>query len=216
MLKRFGSTRVASAIAFAIAMLAAGCSDTNHAVTGRLTLTGNLWAADGTPAGTRVIADASGVRVYLERLGAATDSTLSSGGVYRLVGPQGSDYRVTARAGPKVLFASETFAIGKGDVFVSQPLALASTGNVSASPNPFTAGESIHFELLITDRLFLGTFSVAGLRVQDLGSGTWRSGIYDVPWDGLDRDGQTLPDGPYWVVLSTGGREEAELVFKGP
>ena len=203
-------------IALAIATLGVSCSDTNHAVTGRLTLTGNLRDAAGAPVGTRVITDADGVRVYLERLGTATDSALSSGGAYRLVGPQGPDYRVTARAGPRLWFSSAVFAIGKRDVAVSQPLALVSTGTVSASPNPFTGGESIHFELLTTDRVFLGTFSVAGLRIQDLGSGTWRSGVYDIPWDGMNRDGQPIPDGPYWVVLSTPGREEAELVFKGP
>ena len=116
----------APAIALAIAMLAAGCSDTNHAVIGRVTLTGNLRAADGTPTGARVITDADAVRVYLERLGAVTDSALTTGGAFRLVGQQGAGYRVTARAGPRFWFSSETFAIHKGDVALSQPLLLIS------------------------------------------------------------------------------------------
>jgi hypothetical protein len=186
-----------------------------RAVTGRVTLEGVLRDAAGNPMGTREVTDADGIRVHLVRSGSLVDSALTVSGSFRLAGEQGQGYQVRARMGPTLTVSTAAFAIGDADVDLAQPLLLASTGDLSASPNPFTTSVSIRFDLALSSNVALDVFSLAGLRVRALASQSLPPGSHVVEWDGKGLTGP-LADGPYWIVFTAPGREEAELVFKGP
>jgi hypothetical protein len=218
-LKRSRPLLVVLAVAATVA--AGGCSKSTskpiptHAVTGAVTLSGNLRDDNGTFVDKRLVDDADGVRVYLVRAGIVVDSVLTINGGYRLVGQAGAGYTVSARGGPGVSFASAAFDIGAGDVTIAAPLELTSVGDLTAAPTPFETKVRIHYDLAATGPVQMQAFDLAGLRVATLvDQAAAPPGAHWVIWDGSDDAAQPLPDGAYWIVFSGDGNDWAELVFK--
>ena len=206
----------------AIAIL--GCSKSTspggaatYAVTGGVTITGVLRDASGVSTGTRVLANASGISVYLVGSSGVVDSALTVLGRYRLVGPPGSGYAVRARMGPTLAVSSAPVTIATADVAITAPLELGSVGNLLAFPNPFASNLSIRFPLPTASVVGLSVFSLSDLRVATLIPGNPLPGpVHQVSWNGNGDAGQALPDAPYWIVFSGAGQDWGELVFKGP
>jgi len=187
---------------------------------GTLSISGNLHDASGGSTGTRVVSNASGIRVYLVRFGVpgtVVDSTLTDSGRYSFSVTDGS-FQIVARTGPTVSDSSLHAGIGLYPSSFEMPsLQLTSTGSLVTSPNPFTSSMVTKFSLSATSTVGLSVFNLANLRVRTLVAGaSFGSGAHQVAWDGTDDANQPVPDGSYWIVFSAGGQDWAELVFKGP
>lgn len=73
-----------------------------------------------------------------------------------------------------------------------------------ASPSPFNARTSLFFRLLEGDFVSLKIYDVAGRFVAHLVDSEWMNpGLHQIPWNGLDDEGLSLPSGVYLGVMNT-------------
>jgi hypothetical protein len=88
---------------------------------------------------------------------------------------------------------------------------------IEISPNPFTYGTYVSYELEKNGRLDIGVYSLSGMKVRTLaanqGSTGDKSNFY---WDGTDQNGNDLPAGAYLIWMTMDGRhlETVKVVKK--
>ncbi len=70
-------------------------------------------------------------------------------------------------------------------------------------PNPFNAATRITFSLPEDGDVSLIIYDLLGRRVRELVSGKWRTGVYQMQWDGKDDLGQPVSSGVYLYSLKT-------------
>ena len=76
---------------------------------------------------------------------------------------------------------------------------------LSASPNPATAGVNLRFTLAVAERVDAEVFDVSGRRVRSLMRGErLRAGAQSVAWDRNDDRGRSLAGGVYLVRIRAG------------
>jgi hypothetical protein len=73
------------------------------------------------------------------------------------------------------------------------------------SPNPFTKGTLVNYELAQYGPVDITMHDVSGRLVRRLESGPRQRGIHAVRWDGSDGHGRALPAGVYFVRLAAAG-----------
>ena len=101
---------------------------------------------------------------------------------------------------------------------------VASSGNLSINdvfnyPNPFAGETQFTFRQNLSDPLDVDVkiYTIAGRLIQSLHTITAGEPMVRVPWDGRDRDGDTLANGVYLyklVVRTTDGRFSSEALGK--
>lgn len=74
-----------------------------------------------------------------------------------------------------------------------------------ANPNPFQPPAAIRYELPRRERVRIGVYDLGGREVRILRDEPQDAGVYDVPWDGTDRQGRPMSVGVYFVRLEAGG-----------
>jgi flagellar hook assembly protein FlgD len=74
---------------------------------------------------------------------------------------------------------------------------------VEVSPNPFSYGTYISYELKESGRVDISVYSIIGMKVKTLANNTGSVGdkgkFY---WDGNDQNGQALPAGAYILRMT--------------
>lgn len=76
-----------------------------------------------------------------------------------------------------------------------------------AWPNPTVASSAIRFELgQLKSEVTINVYDVAGRLVRSLGGGDYSAGPQEVIWDGLGGNGETVPDGLYFVRLTVNNK----------
>ena len=81
-------------------------------------------------------------------------------------------------------------------------------------PNPFNSGTLIRFSIPEgVARVELEIFNLAGQRVISLARGEYLSGVYEIHWDGRDRNGRELASGAYLYRLRTGTQVETHRML---
>jgi hypothetical protein len=73
------------------------------------------------------------------------------------------------------------------------------------TPNPFSRGTSVNYELAQYGSVELTVHDVSGRLVRRLESGPRQRGIHAMRWDGTDGRGRVVPAGVYFVRYSAGG-----------
>lgn len=88
----------------------------------------------------------------------------------------------------------------------------AVSSQMSISPNPFTYGTYISYELKLSGKLNISVYSISGMKVRTLENHQASKGdsgkFY---WDGSDQDGKKLPAGVCLIRMTIDGKEVETL-----
>jgi len=80
--------------------------------------------------------------------------------------------------------------------------------SLSVSPNPFSYGTYVSYELKENGRLNISVYSISGMKVKTLMNNTGSVGDKgSFYWDGRDQNGQALPVGVYFIRMTMDGKE---------
>ncbi|MEN8008119.1 MAG: FlgD immunoglobulin-like domain containing protein [Candidatus Krumholzibacteriota bacterium] len=95
--------------------------------------------------------------------------------------------------------------LGTGDISsVGEDVPVKESGlALEAVPNPFNPRVTFRFDLAADSLARLEIFDLRGRRVADLGEDVRQAGPHSVTWDGVDRQGRSLPSGVYLARIST-------------
>lgn len=80
-------------------------------------------------------------------------------------------------------------------------------------PNPFNAGTTISYIVRKPGRVNLTVYNVLGQQVAALVDREEGPGTYNVPWDGLDEKGRTMPSGVYLYRLELDGEVDTRKMI---
>jgi len=79
---------------------------------------------------------------------------------------------------------------------------------IEVSPNPFSYGTYVSYELKENGRLNISVYSIAGMKVRTLVNNTGSVGDKgSFYWDGRDQNGLALPAGVYFIRMTMDGKE---------
>jgi hypothetical protein len=79
---------------------------------------------------------------------------------------------------------------------------------LEVSPNPFTYGTYVSYELKEPGRLNISVYSISGMKVRSLVNNTGSVGDKgNFYWDGRDQNGQAFPSGVYFIRMTVDGKE---------
>jgi hypothetical protein len=70
-------------------------------------------------------------------------------------------------------------------------------------PNPVTSTASIGFSTNASGVVDLAVFDISGRRVTTIQSGNVEAGIHSITWNGAGAQGRSVPDGLYFITLTT-------------
>ena len=185
-----------------------------HSITGHVTLTGFLIDGGGGFVGTRVIGDADGVPVELFHGRRSVARTATVDGVYTFTGLAAGDYAARSRVVGTIGDSTETFIIANADVFAGDTLRLASTGDLTQTPNPFQAQTQVWFDLAESTQVVVDVLDLGGNRVRRLLNLGIPKGQNAVIWNGLDQTGHAVSGSTYWITLVAGPDTRAHLLFR--
>ena len=95
--------------------------------------------------------------------------------------------------------------IDKGEnVFTSKDLSTPNTYQIlECYPNPFNGSLKIQYEIAEASFVNIKVFSINGRLVNDFDMGKLFAGKHSLIWDGLSKDGRSLPTGIYIISLNT-------------
>lgn len=94
------------------------------------------------------------------------------------------------------------------------PSSPATSAGLSALPNPFSEETTLRFTLERSRMVRVEVYDITGHRVRTLLSSSLFQGPHVVSWDGRSDDGRTLPNGTYFIRLTTSaGAETGKVVF---
>lgn len=74
---------------------------------------------------------------------------------------------------------------------------------LSHSPNPFSSGTSISFQLPHETHVTLTIYNMTGQKICELVNGNMSAGYHTVYWDGIDNNGRQAVNGIYFYRLAT-------------
>jgi len=86
----------------------------------------------------------------------------------------------------------------------NKPTLKKSNSQIRLAPNPFN--ETTHILITTTRIATFNIYNQQGLLVKKLGQNTSNKFSADIPWNGNDDNGNPLPSGIYYVVMSRNGR----------
>jgi len=100
------------------------------------------------------------------------------------------------------------------NVGVSEPGDLASGISLSTYPNPFADKVSIRLSLNRPAATGISVYSVTGRKVRQISYNYLSAGEHQLAWDGRDDTGSPVPDGMYFIKLTSGNQEVTGKVLK--
>ncbi len=80
-------------------------------------------------------------------------------------------------------------------------------------PNPFNPTTTIRFELPKSSQVRLEIYNVLGEKVKTLFNGKKEAGVYEMIWDGKNKDGMTMPSGVYMYVFASEEHREVKKMI---
>ena len=81
-------------------------------------------------------------------------------------------------------------------------------------PNPFNPTTMIRFELPKSSQVKLEIYNVLGEKIRTLFNGAKEAGIYELTWDGKNKDGITMPSGIYlYILIADQHREVRKMIL---
>lgn len=181
-------------------------------LTGRIQLIASLADAAGTPIGTRPFDHLEGVPVLLRRGSTTVANTLTADGAFSFHVSDGT-YSISTSAGLAGPSAFLEASVAGSALDLGAALILLSA-EAGGYPSPFGTFAAIMYEVANAGLTIVRVETVALETVRILVDSAQPAGSHQVLWDGLDDDGHSVPDGPYWVKVITAGEESARLIVK--
>jgi len=83
-----------------------------------------------------------------------------------------------------------------------------------AAPNPFRHLTTFQFDVASEGPVSLAVFDVRGAQVRTLAAGSCPAGSHRVSWDGRDARGRMVPEGAYFIRLTTGSSVVTRSVMR--
>jgi len=77
--------------------------------------------------------------------------------------------------------------------------------SLTVAPNPSTGGSRIFFAASAGKKWRLEVFDLVGRRVREIGHGTGAGAREEIGWDGRSQAGDRVPQGVYWIRLTSDG-----------
>jgi hypothetical protein len=173
-------------------------------VVGQVRLIGETRDAAGYYMGDIVLADVSGVPVYLHSDGETLDSTASDSGRYVLSTPCAGTYDVRTWVVPSISESVGPIECTTGECVAPDTLTLDTHGAIVACPNPFTTSTEIRFEIEQSSMVQLVVLGVDLGTVKTIVDGSLEPGRYAYRWSALEENNVRVPLRPYWIVLRVG------------
>jgi hypothetical protein len=178
-------------------------------------LVGAVRDAVGDSTGVLSVDDADGVRVYLYAGGLLRDSTATTDGAYAFPGLRNGSYASVARLWGSIA-DSTVVTVADGDVSAPKALTLASAGNLTAYPNPFTGSIAIRLGFAAPSQVVLRAEKPDRTVVRVMAQASFPQGEHMITWDGTDAFSNPVAVGPYWILFRAGDDLRGRLVVKEP
>ncbi len=189
-----------------------------HSITGHVRVIGYLTAEDSHFLGTRVVDDATGVRVDLLLGTRVVATTTTVNGTYRFENLEPGGYAARATAMGLVAPVTNTLTIATVDVVARDTLTMASQGDLYPAPNPIVDQTLIGYELANNVPVSLEIRDATGALVQTLVTPTadLGAGFHVAIWDGCgsDPDHTRVPAGLYWAYFVASGDVRCQAIFR--
>jgi len=84
-----------------------------------------------------------------------------------------------------------------------------------AYPNPFLSKATVSYSILFDQAVEIGVYNFMGQKVGTIKGGNMKQGSYDIIWDGKGNNGNILPAGIYYFMISgASGQAGTKLVKK--
>ncbi len=204
------------AVLAALVALVPGCSDefAGRVISGRVELVGERRNEAGASEGELRLGQATGVPVFLRQGGRIVQSVTTSFGEFRFFVPNEDAAEVVVRL---VGTIGDTVSVAAGRTTVSVgTLELASRGPANVWPNPYCACNpaerrlQAYVEIPAQDTLCVQIVSASTMLTRTLLSGI-ENGDAVLQFGMVDAQGDTLPAGPYWLVIDRTGSCGATL-----
>ena len=71
------------------------------------------------------------------------------------------------------------------------------------SPNPFNKSTNLCFEIMDFGRVNISIYNCLGQKINTLVDSPAQTGIYYLPWDGVNEQGIAVSTGVYFAVMQT-------------
>jgi hypothetical protein len=81
-------------------------------------------------------------------------------------------------------------------------------------PNPFNPSTKIKYQIPKNGKISLEIFNLLGQKIRTLVDGEVNPGIYEILWDGKDKQGNSVASGIYIYQLKMEGRKSEILTKK--
>lgn len=199
----------------------AGCGRDNpaepatYALSGRVQLVGRLTAANGQPAGSRLVDDADGVPVDLLLGNRIVAKTHTVDGVYRFSGVAPGGYYVRANYEGAFGVLSDGLTVASRDVVAAAAIVMNAAGDLYPAPNPVDSTCAITFTSDTARGVDVRVIALDGTVVRHLLVASEESpGLFLTVWDGKDDYGAVPAPGAYWMRYTLGADERAQLLFR--
>lgn len=187
-----------------------------HSITGHLRVIGYLTAADSHFLGTRVVDDATGVRVDLLLGTRVVATTTTVNGTYRFENLEPGGYAARATAMGLLAPVTHTLTIASVDIAARDTLTMASQGDLYPAPNPIVDQSLIGYELANNVPVSLEIRDATGALVQTLVTPTaiMVAGFHEATWDGYGPGHTLAPVGLYWAYFVANGDVRCQAIFR--
>jgi hypothetical protein len=70
-----------------------------------------------------------------------------------------------------------------------------------AYPNPFNPATTVKYKISQEENVAIKVFDLLGKEIKQLLNATRNIGVYEITWDGTDRNGNKMPSGVYFINL---------------
>ena len=109
--------------------------------------------------------------------------------------------------------APSNMVMVRGRATATEQMLFPDTPALAAYPSPFADQLQVRFILEQSGTVALHVVDLLGRTVRTLVDGEFRSsGTHTAAWDGYGASGRPLANGPYWLVMDTGGRRTTRAV----
>ena len=210
-----------AALVTVAALALAGCAKETapkrlHSITGHVRVIGYLTAEDSHFLGTRVVDNASGVRVDLLLGTRVVATTTTVNGTYRFENLEPGGYQARGTAMGALAPVTTTLTIATVDIVARDTLRLASQGDLYPAPNPIVDTTLVVFQTSVQAPVRLDVVDATGAVVAHLVVPNYPigPGLLEATWDGLTLDGTPAPIGIYWAYFVSGTDVRCQAIFR--
>jgi flagellar hook assembly protein FlgD len=85
---------------------------------------------------------------------------------------------------------------------------------LSAYPNPFADQVTIRFSIFESAATNISVYSLLGQKIRQISYNYFSAGDHQLTWDGRNDAGAPVPDGIYFIRITSGNQEVTGKILK--